>query len=588
MLQVKQELLAALSQALDTLSPGAGDKAAFESPKVAAHGDFAITAAMQLAKPLKLNPRQLGEQLREALLAAPAYQQWVQDIDIAGPGFINIRLKPAAKQQIVREVLSAKEQFGFQPSTGHKVLVEFVSANPTGPLHVGHGRQAALGDAICNLLASQGQDVYREFYYNDAGVQINTLANSTQLRAKGFKPGDDCWPTDPDNPASKAFYNSDYIQDIANDFLAKKTVHADDRQFTASGDVNDLDSIRQFAVAYLRHEQDLDLKAFDVKFDNYYLESSLYSSGKVADAVSRLQAAGKTYEQDGALWLKSTDYGDDKDRVMRKTDGTFTYFVPDVAYHITKWERGFGKVVNIQGTDHHGTIARVRAGLQAAHVGIPQGYPDYVLHTMVRVVRGGEEVKISKRAGSYVTLRDLIEWTSKDAVRFFLLSRKPDTEYTFDVDLAVQKNNDNPVYYVQYAHARICSVLLKAAGHSDAALDALKQSGQAALQQHLASIAAQLQTVDLSPLDSPAAQALMLQLSKYPAMLSAAAQDFAPHDVTFYLRELAASYHSYYDAERILVDDEAIKQARLALVAATAQVLHNGLAVLGVSAPTSM
>ncbi len=588
MLQVKQELLAALSQALDTLSPGAGDKAAFESPKVAAHGDFAITAAMQLAKPLKLNPRQLGEQLREALLAAPAYQQWVQDIDIAGPGFINIRLKPAAKQQIVREVLSAKEQFGFQPSTGHKVLVEFVSANPTGPLHVGHGRQAALGDAICNLLASQGQDVYREFYYNDAGVQINTLANSTQLRAKGFKPGDDCWPTDPDNPASKAFYNGDYIQDIANDFLAKKTVHADDRQFTASGDVNDLDSIRQFAVAYLRHEQDLDLKAFDVKFDNYYLESSLYSSGKVADAVSRLQAAGKTYEQDGALWLKSTDYGDDKDRVMRKTDGTFTYFVPDVAYHITKWERGFGKVVNIQGTDHHGTIARVRAGLQAAHVGIPQGYPDYVLHTMVRVVRGGEEVKISKRAGSYVTLRDLIEWTSKDAVRFFLLSRKPDTEYTFDVDLAVQKNNDNPVYYVQYAHARICSVLLKAAGHSDAALDALKQSGRAALQQHLAGIAAQLQTVDLSPLDSPAAQALMLQLSKYPAMLSAAAQDFAPHDVTFYLRELAASYHSYYDAERILVDDEAIKQARLALVAATAQVLHNGLAVLGVSAPTSM
>ena len=588
MLQVKQELLAALSQALDTLSPGAGDKAAFESPKVAAHGDFAITAAMQLAKPLKLNPRQLGEQLREALLAAPAYQQWVQDIDIAGPGFINIRLTPAAKQQIVREVLSAKEQFGFQPSTGHKVLVEFVSANPTGPLHVGHGRQAALGDAICNLLASQGQDVYREFYYNDAGVQINTLANSTQLRAKGFKPGDDCWPTDPDNPASKAFYNGDYIQDIANDFLAKKTVHADDRQFTASGDVNDLDSVRQFAVAYLRHEQDLDLKAFDVKFDNYYLESSLYSSGKVADAVSRLQAAGKTYEQDGALWLKSTDYGDDKDRVMRKTDGTFTYFVPDVAYHITKWERGFGKVVNIQGTDHHGTIARVRAGLQAAHVGIPQGYPDYVLHTMVRVVRGGEEVNISKRAGSYVTLRDLIEWTSKDAVRFFLLSRKPDTEYTFDVDLAVQKNNDNPVYYVQYAHARICSVLLKAAGHSDAALDALKQSGQAALQQHLAGIAAQLQTVDLSPLDSPAAQALMLQLSKYPAMLSAAAQDFAPHDVTFYLRELAASYHSYYDAERILVDDEAIKQARLALVAATAQVLHNGLAVLGVSAPTSM
>jgi arginyl-tRNA synthetase len=569
MLQVKQELLAALSQALDGLLPGSGNKAAFESPKVAAHGDFAITAAMQLAKPLKLNPRQLGEQLRDALLAAPEYQQWVQDIEIAGPGFINIRLKPAAKQQIVREVLAAKDCFGFQADNGQRVLVEFVSANPTGPLHVGHGRQAALGDAICNLFATQGFNVYREFYYNDAGVQINTLAKSTHFRAQGFKPGDDCWPVDSENPESKAFYNGDYIQDIATDFLAGKTVKSDDREFTASGDVNDVDGMREFAVAYLRHEQDLDLKAFDVKFDNYYLESSLYTSGKVADAVNRLQAAGKTYEQDGALWLKSTDYGDDKDRVMKKTDGTYTYFVPDVAYHITKWERGFTKVVNIQGTDHHGTIARVRAGLQAANVGIPEGYPDYVLHTMVRVMRGGEEVKISKRAGSYVTLRDLIEWTSKDAVRFFLLSRKPDTEYTFDVDLAVQKNNDNPVYYVQYAHARICSVLRAWAD---------KDGGDVA----------SLQGVDLSALESPQAQALMLQLAKYPAMLTAASADFAPHDVTFYLRDLAASYHSYYDAERILVDDEAVKKARLALVAATAQVLHNGLAVLGVSAPASM
>ena len=565
MLLVKQELLAALSQALEGLLPGSGSKAAFESPKVAAHGDFAITAAMQLAKPLKLNPRQLGEQLRDALLAAPVYQQWVQDIEIAGPGFINIRLKPAAKQQIVREVLAAKEGFGFQADNGQRVLVEFVSANPTGPLHVGHGRQAALGDAICNLFATQGFNVYREFYYNDAGVQINTLATSTQLRAQGFKPGDAQWPSGDNAPA----YNGDYIADIAADFLAKKTVKSDDREFTGSGDVNDLDGMRQFAVAYLRHEQDLDLKAFDVKFDNYYLESSLYTSGKVADAVSRLQAAGKTYEQDGALWLKSTDYGDDKDRVMKKTDGTYTYFVPDVAYHITKWERGFTKVVNIQGTDHHGTIARVRAGLQAANVGIPEGYPDYVLHTMVRVMRGGEEVKISKRAGSYVTLRDLIEWTSKDAVRFFLLSRKPDTEYTFDVDLAVQKNNDNPVYYVQYAHARICSVLRAWADKDGGDVTSLKD-------------------VDLSALDSPQAQALMLQLAKYPTMLTAASADFAPHDVTFYLRDLAASYHSYYDAERILVDDEAVKKARLALVAATAQVLHNGLAVLGVSAPASM
>ncbi|GLS15185.1 arginine--tRNA ligase [Hydrogenophaga electricum] len=557
MLKIKQELLAGLAQALEQLSPGAGEKAAFESPKVAAHGDFAVTAAMQLAKPLKANPRQVGEQLKTALLAQPVYQQWVAEIDIAGPGFINIRLQPAAKQQIVREVLEAGTGFGVQPANGQRLMVEFVSANPTGPLHVGHGRQAALGDAICNLYSTQGWAVHREFYYNDAGVQIGTLATSTQLRAKGFKPGDEQWP--------EAAYNGDYIQDIANDFLAKKTVHADDREFTASGDVDDADNIRQFAVAYLRNEQDKDLQAFQVKFDHYYLESSLYTSGRVEATVNRLIANGKTYEQDGALWLKSTDYGDDKDRVMRKGDGTYTYFVPDVAYHIAKWERGFTKVINIQGTDHHGTIARVRAGLQAAEVGIPQGYPDYVLHTMVRVVRNGEEVKISKRAGSYVTLRDLIEWTSKDAVRFFLLSRKPDTEYTFDVDLAVQKNNDNPVYYVQYAHARICSVLAAWGGDRAA-----------------------LQDTDLSALEGPQAQALMLLLARYPAMLTAAAADFAPHDVTFYLRELAAAYHSYYDAERILVDDEAVKKARLALVAATAQVLHNGLAVLGVDAPQKM
>ena len=565
MLIVKTQLLEVLRDTLEDLQPGAGAKAAFESPKVAAHGDLATTAAMQLAKPLKQNPRQLAESLCQLLRTTAPYQTWVESLEIAGPGFINIKLKPAAKQQVVRSVLLQAGSFGAQADNGKAMLVEFVSANPTGPLHVGHGRQAALGDAICNLFDSQGWRVYREFYYNDAGVQISTLATSTQLRAQGFKPGDACWPTDPDNPLSKNFYNGEYIADIAADFLARKTVTSDDRAFTASGDTADLDSIRQFAVAYLRHEQDLDLSAFAVKFDNYYLESSLYTSGKVDATVTRLIKAGKTYEQDDALWLKSTDYGDDKDRVMRKQDGSYTYFVPDVAYHISKWERGFQKVINIQGTDHHGTIARVRAGLQAANVGIPQGFPDYVLHTMVRVVRGGQEVKISKRAGSYVTLRDLIEWTSKDAVRFFLLSRKPDTEYTFDVDLAVAKNNDNPVYYVQYAHARICSVLTSWGG----AVASLKQ-------------------VDLSPLQSQQALALMLLLAKYPDMLTAAADGFAPHDVTFYLRELAACYHSYYDAERILVDDETIKLARLALVAATAQVLRNGLAVLGVSAPEKM
>ena len=562
MLSIKNDLLAALAAGLEQLLPGAGigdgSRAAFESPKVAAHGDFACTAAMQLAKGLKQNPRQVADALRTNLLTQPAFKRWVQDIEIAGPGFINIRLKPEAKQQTVCEVLHSGTQYGVKSHiVDQAMIVEFVSANPTGPLHVGHGRQAALGDAICNLFATQGVRVYREFYYNDAGVQIHTLATSTQARAKGINPGDAAWP--------ELAYNGDYIADIAADFIAQKTVKSDDRTFTASGDIEDIDSIRQFAVAYLRREQDLDLKAFSVSFDNYYLESSLYSSGRVDAAVAKLKDAGKTYEQDGALWLKSTDYGDDKDRVMRKSDGTYTYFVPDVAYHLAKWERGYSRAINIQGMDHHGTIARVRAGLQAAKAGVPQGYPDYVLHTMVRVMRNGEEVKISKRAGSYVTLRDLIEWTSADAVRFFLLSRKPDTEYIFDIDLALAKNNENPVYYVQYAHARICSVLTAWAGDQ-----------------------AVLKAVDLSPLVSLQAQALMLLIAKYPDMLTNAANGFAPHDVAFYLRELAACYHSYYDAERILVDDEAVKLARLALVAATAQVLHNGLAVLGVSAPRKM
>ncbi len=561
MIAIKEQLLAAVQTALQTVAPESSVVANLEVPKVASHGDFALTAAMQLAKPLKKNPRDVANALVEVLSQQAVFQQWVAGTELAGPGFINIRLTPEAKQQVVREVLAAGPRFGARPIDGSvpnkKLLVEFVSANPTGPLHVGHGRQAALGDAICNLFASQGWDVWREFYYNDAGVQIQTLANSTQARARGLKPGDVGWP--------ESAYNGDYIDDIAKDFLAKKTVSADDRSYTASGDVDDLDSIRQFAVAYLRREQDLDLQAFHVKFDHYYLESSLYTDGRVDDAVAKLQAAGKTFEADGALWLRSTDYGDDKDRVMRKTDGSYTYFVPDVAYHMAKWERGFEKVINIQGMDHHGTIARVRAGLQAANVGIPAGYPDYVLHTMVRVMRGGEEVKISKRAGSYVTLRDLITWTSKDAVRFFLLSRKPDTEYVFDVDLAVAKNNDNPVYYVQYAHARIWSVLATWGGD-----------------------VAHLGDVDLSALAGAQAQNLLMQIAKYPDMLRDAAEDMAPHDVAFYLRDLAASYHSYYDAERILVDDESVKAARLALIAATAQVLRNGLKILGVDAPDRM
>jgi len=572
--QQKQRITELFQAAVAPLIEGSGltPTITLERPRDPSHGDIACNLAMQLAKPLKKNPRELAQALVDSLLSQPGREELISSADIAGPGFINLRVADAAKQAVVKVVLAEGAQYGKSSAgAGKKVLVEFVSANPTGPLHVGHGRQGALGDAMSALLQSQGYDVTREFYYNDAGVQIATLATSVQARAKGFKPGDAGWP--------ESAYNGDYIADIADDFKAKKTVSASDGEpATASGDVDDIESIRRFAVAYLRREQDLDLQAFGVKFDNYYLESSLYTEGKVAAAVDALIKAGKTYELDGALWLKTTDYGDDKDRVMKKGDGTYTYFVPDVAYHITKWQRGFGKVINIQGSDHHGTIARVRAGLQAANVGIPQGYPDYVLHKMVTVMKNGEEVKISKRAGSYVTLRDLIEWSNgteaeagdltrgRDAVRFFLISRKADSEFVFDVDVALTRNDENPVYYVQYAHARICSVLSQWAG-DEAALD---------------------QVADLSPLTAPREVSLLAKLAEYPEALAHALQELGPHQVAFYLRDLAGELHSYYNAERVLVDDVPTKMARLALMSATRQVLRNGLALIGVSAPTRM
>jgi arginyl-tRNA synthetase len=572
--QQKQEIVALFQAALAPIVAGSdlsptdvNPKVVLERPRDPSHGDIACNIAMQLAKPLKTNPRELATRLVAALLADPKAQGLVESADVAGPGFINLRVAASAKQSVVKTVLQQGEAFGSGASgNGHHVIIEFVSANPTGPLHVGHGRQAALGDALSSLFESQGHQVTREFYYNDAGVQILTLANSVQARARGFRPGDIEWP--------ESAYNGDYIADIAADFLAKKTVSASDGQpATASGDTNDIESIRRFAVTYLRNEQDQDLQAFGVKFDNYYLESSLYTDGKVEAAVQALVDAGKTYEQDGALWLKTTEYGDDKDRVMRKSDGTYTYFVPDVAYHIQKFKRGFDQAINIQGSDHHGTIARVRAGLQAVNIGIPQGYPDYVLHKMVTVMKNGEEVKISKRAGSYVTVRDLIEWSGngdvtrgRDAVRFFLISRKADTEFVFDVDVALATNDENPVYYVQYAHARICSALANWGGD-----------------------VAQLANVDLAPLTNPHESGLLAKLAAYPEMLQRALVELGPHQVAFYLRELAADLHSYYFAHKwLLDDDEPTKLARLALAAAIRQVLRNGLALIGVSAPEKM
>ncbi|HEX5768295.1 MAG TPA: arginine--tRNA ligase [Burkholderiales bacterium] len=516
----------------------------FEKPRQPEHGDFACSIALQVAKRLKRNPRQLAEALTaQALAAFPDFEKFFAGYEIAGPGFINFRLRAEVKLASIRAALAAGTSWGRATRDDPlSVQVEFVSANPTGPLHVGHGRQAAIGDALAAILEARGDKVTREFYYNDAGAQIHNLALSVQARARGSKPGDAGWPADG--------YAGEYIEDIA-------------RQYR--GSLDDVEAIRKFAVDYLRREQDIDLREFGVKFDVYYLESSLYTEGKVDEVVKALMASGKTYEKDGALWLRSTEYGDDKDRVIRKSDGTYTYFVPDVAYHLTKWRRGFAKVINVQGTDHMGTKARVRAGLQALNVGVPPGYPDYVMHSMVRVMRGGEEVKISKRAGSYVTLRDLLDWAGRDAVRFFLLSRRADADFVFDIDLARAQTDENPVYYVQYAHARVCSVFAQWNGNP-----------------------AGLAQAELSSLANEKEVSLAWRIGEFPDLVAEAARELAPHAITFYLRSLAAEFHSYYNAERILVDDEALRTARLALCAAVRQTLESGLSLIGVGAPEKM
>ena len=548
MTDVKAELEAWIAAGVAAVAP---DHAAAPNvllrPKQAVHGDYASNAALQLGQRMKRNPRDVAQ----AVVAALPASRWVARTEIAGAGFINVFVSPAARQVVVARIVAERDAFGRGTAwRGRRVMVEFVSANPTGPLHVGHGRQGALGDALANLLQWQGAEVSREFYYNDAGQQIQNLAISVRARAQELLGEHATFPEDG--------YRGEYIRELAQRYLDE-----------VGHDLGDVETIRRFAVAELRKEQDRDLLAFGVVFDHYYLESSLYETGRVEATVERLAASGKTYAQDGALWLKTTDYGDDKDRVMRKSDGGFTYFLPDVAYHVTKWERGFGTAVNVQGADHHSTAVRVRAGLQALGLGIPAGYPDYVLHKMVRVMRGGEEVKISKRAGSYVTLRELIDEAGRDAVRFFLVSRKADSEFTFDIDLARSQTEENPVYYVQYAHARVCSVMRQAGIPAASALETLADA-------------------DCSLLTSPYEEALLRRLVDFPEEIAAAARDLAPHAITFYLKDLAADFHSYYNAERFLIDDLPRRRARLLLAAAAGQVVRSGLAVLGIGAPEQM
>ena len=530
-----------------------------DRPKSIEHGDFSSNLAMMLAKPLKKNPRELATLITEKLPHSP----FIEKVEIAGAGFINFYLNAKARTFIIHEILKNQDAYG-QNTSGHdekgkpqKVQIEFVSANPTGPLHVGHGRGAAIGDSLARLLKFNGWDVTREFYYNDAGAQIDNLTKSVHARCHNMDPSDPAFPEDG--------YRGEYIVEIANAFLNKKSIECEGKTIQASGNIDDLESIRQFSVAYLRHEQDQDLNAFQIKFDVFTLESSFYQNGQIEKVVASLIKNGFTYEEDNALWLKTTAFGDDKNRVMKKSDGSYTYFIPDVAYHLNKWERGFKRVINEQGSDHHSTITRVRAGLQSLKLGIPETYPEYVLHQMITVMKSGEEVKLSKRAGSYVTLRDLIDEVGCDATRYFLVARKPDSQLIFDIDLAKTQNSDNPVYYIQYAHARIAGVLKQWGGNID-----------------------QLNNVNVENLTSSQELILIKRLSEFPEMVLHAGVELAPHTIANYLKDCAADLHSYYNDTKFLVENEDEKLARLSLIRAAQVILKNGLGLLGVNAPEKM
>lgn len=525
-----------------------------DRPKIISHGDFSTNLCLVLSKTLKKSPHDVASIVLEKIPPSDL----ISKIEIAGVGFLNFFLSSKANNEIVNNALSLKDSYG-ENKTGdkQKMQIEFVSANPTGPLHVGHGRGAAIGDCLARLFQASGWSVTREFYYNDAGEQINNLTQSVQASCQNIPPDDPKFPTDG--------YHGDYINDIAQAFLSMETIECQGQSIKASGKAEDTKSIQDFSVAYLRNEQDQDLIAFRTKFDVYSLESSFYKDGKVESVVNKLIEEGHTYEKDGALWLKTTNFGDDKDRVMKKTDGSYTYFIPDVTYHLDKWERGFKKVINEQGADHHNTISRVRAGLQGLNKNIPEDWPEYVLHQMITVIKGNKEIKISKRAGSYLTLRELINEVGCDATRYFLAARRPDSQLVFDIDLAKSQNNDNPVFYIQYAHARISKVLEQWGGD----ISTLKLD-------------------DSFIFDSQAELKLIKSISIYPEIVLQATNELAPHQIANFLKDCAAELHSYYNDSKFLVKDKKIKIARLSLINSAKYVLRNGLHLLGIEAPQQM
>jgi arginyl-tRNA synthetase len=552
---VKTELASIISSALDQiLDDSSAIDIHIERPKTLEHGDYSTNIALQLTKILKKNPREIAQLIIEKVGLDPS----IDRLEIAGPGFINFYLSAAGKSSIIKNIFTQSNNYGHnEAGKNQKLQVEFVSANPTGPLHIGHGRGAAIGDSLARIMQANGWDVTREFYYNDAGQQINNLALSVQSRIKGIEPDDTNFPEDG--------YRGEYILEIADAYSNCKTVEVDGEIVKSNGNPDDVENIKKFSVAFLRKEQNIDLDAFQTTFDVFTLESTFYQNKDVEKVLDLLEKNGFSYKKDDATWLKTTAFGDDKDRVMIKTDGSYTYFVPDVAYHLNKWERGFVRVINEQGADHHSTITRVRAGLQGLNLSIPKNWPEYVLHQMVTVTKNNQEVKISKRAGSYVTLRDLIDEVGSDATRYFLLARKPDSQLIFDIDLAKSQTNDNPVYYIQYAHARICAVLNQVLMTKE-----------------------DLHNFDESLLTSTHEHQLIKRLSEFPEIILLSASESSPHYIATFLKDLAADFHSYYNANKFLSDDKALQNARLALIGATKIVIKNGLQLLGISAPEKM
>ena len=539
---------------------GAGEtEVRLERPRDPTHGDWATSVALTLAKELKKPPRQIAAEIAAALDLADT---GISAVEVAGPGFLNFRLSSGSIAAQLERIVIEDEAYGFSVTGGgERMIVEWVSANPTGPLHLGHGRQAALGDTICDLLSATGWSVYREYYYNDAGNQIEMLAKSVRTRYLQVL-GE--WIELPEGG-----YQGDYILDIAKQLYlqGKEGYRGDDSPAS-------LEVFRKFAVRLLRAEQDRDLAEFRVQFHNHYLESSLYNEGRVEATIQALRATGLVFEEDGAVWLRTTTYGDDKDRVMVRGDGAPTYFLPDIAYHMAKWERGFQHAINVQGSDHHGTVARVRAGLRA--LGLPEGYPEYVIHQMVRLEQGGKEVKFSKRAGSYTTLRELFEMVGVDVARYFFLMRKPEGQLVFDLDMALDQSEKNPVYKIQYAHARMCSIF----GKAGQALEAEAKAGKG----------------DLTRLDHPVELALVKHLAEYPEVVERAAATRAPHTLCEYLEQTSGVVNSWYHAGNpsrnpelaVLIADPDLRAARLVLARAVRVVLRNGLRILNVSAPVRM